>query len=107
MPRRQLYPMPIEGLYDHPEALALPAAGFGMLMRLCLHFWATDCFPLPKSQDELRSIARVHRPTWRQWKAQILRVFEDIRPELEGYYQWRQSRGSTIRMVAARGRAAR
>jgi hypothetical protein len=34
---------------------------------------------------------RAHLPTWRRWKADILRVFEDIRPELERYYQWRES----------------
>jgi hypothetical protein len=36
------------------------------------HFWATECRPLPKSQDELRSIAPVHKPTWRRWNADIL-----------------------------------
>jgi uncharacterized protein YdaU (DUF1376 family) len=107
MPRRNLYPMPIEGLIDHPLAMTFPAAAYGMLCRLSDHFWATECRPLPKSQDELRSIARVHKPTWRRWNANILKVFEDIRPELERYYQWRESKASTIRMVGARGRAVR
>ena len=107
MQRRKLYPMPIEGLIDGPLAMALPAAAYGMLCRLSHHFWATECRPLPRSEDELRSIARAHRPTWRRWQADILKVFEEMRPELERYYQWRESRGSTIRMVGERGRAAR
>jgi uncharacterized protein YdaU (DUF1376 family) len=107
MRRRNLYPMPIEGLIDQPLAIALPAAAYGMLCRLFHHFWATECRPLPKSQDELRSIARAHLPTWRRWNANILKVFEDIRPELERYYRWRESKASTIRMVGARGRAVR
>jgi hypothetical protein len=106
MQRRRLYPMPVEGLIDHPHAMALPAAAFGMLCRLSLHFWRTECRALPRSQDELRSIARAHLPTWRRWKADILKVFEDIRPELERYYEGRESRGGTIRMVALRGSAA-
>jgi hypothetical protein len=43
MPRRKLYPIPIEGLIDHPQAMALPAAAYGMLCRLSHHFWATEC----------------------------------------------------------------
>jgi hypothetical protein len=107
MPRRKLYPMPIEGLIDHPLAMTLPAAAYGMLSRLCIHFWAAECRPLPKSQDELRSVARAHLPTWRCWNADIVKVFEDIRPDLERYYQWRESKGSTIRRIGARGRAVR
>jgi hypothetical protein len=63
MPRHRLFPMPVPCLIDHPEAMALPAAAFGMLSRLCLHFWATECRPLPESQDELRSIVRAHLRT--------------------------------------------
>jgi hypothetical protein len=107
MPHSKLYPMPVDGLIDHPLAMTFPAAGFGILSRLCLHFWQTECRPLPKSQDELRSIARAHLPTWRRWRDDILKVFEDIRPELERYYQWRESKASTIKMVGARGRAVR
>jgi hypothetical protein len=107
MPRRKLYPMPIEGLIDHPVARDLPAAAFGMLSRLCLHFWAAECRPLPKSEDELFAIARAHRPTWRRWKAQILKAFEDIRPELERYFQLRESKGTTLRLLSDRGYAAR
>ncbi len=90
--RRRLFPIPCEGLIDHPSALTLPAAGYGMLLRLCLHFWATECEPLPINDDELQSIARAHKPTWRKWKAQILAVFDDVSPDMERYYLLRVQR---------------
>jgi hypothetical protein len=67
MARRKLYPMPIEGLIDHPDAIALPAAAYGMLARLCGHFWATECRPLPESQDELRSVVRAQGAARSGW----------------------------------------
>jgi len=97
--RRRIPPMPIEALNDHPEAMTLPAAAFGMLMRLTLHFWSTDCRPLPLADHDLRSISRGHAPTWRRWKASILRVFEAIRPELESAWRARENRvGNLIRL---------
>ena len=110
MPRRKLYPMPVEGLVDHPELLAMPAAGAGIVFRLALHFWQTECRPLPTADHELRAIGRVHTPTWRHWKASALRVFEDIRPELEAYWLRRSTKADTLRIAAhtaAVGRRAR
>ena len=106
MRRRHLYPMPIAVIADHPEALTLPAAGFGMLARLCLHFWATECRPLPKSECELRSIARVHSPAWNKHKAAILRVFEDWRPSAEAYYRKREGAARGLKIAARNGGAA-
>jgi len=63
-----------------------------MLMRIFLHFWVTECQPLPVADHELRSIARGHAPTWRHWKASILRVFEAIRPDLEKAWRLHESR---------------
>jgi uncharacterized protein YdaU (DUF1376 family) len=99
MARRKIPPMPIEGLYDHPEAMTLSAAAFGMLTRLALHFWSTECRPLPIADHELRGVCRAHSPTWRHWKASILRIFEAIRPELESTWQARENRvGNLIRL---------
>ncbi len=70
---------------DHPVAMTLPAAAFGMLARLALHFHATECRPLPIADHELMHVARAHAPTWRRWKARVLETFEAIRPEIEGY----------------------
>jgi hypothetical protein len=107
MARRKIPPLPIEGLVDSPEALTLPAAGFGMLMRLILHFWQTGCRPLPVADHELRSIARGHAPTWRRWKSSILRVFETLRPELEAAWQARENRRGNLIRLAHLGNAKR
>lgn len=91
--------MPIEGLVDHPEAMTLPAAAFGMLARLTIHFWVTECRSLPMADHELRSISRGHAPTWRHWKAIILGIFESIRPKMEAAWQARENRvGNLIRL---------
>ncbi len=38
---RKIPRMPVEELHRNPLAMTLPAAGFGMLFRLVLHFWVT------------------------------------------------------------------
>jgi hypothetical protein len=99
MPTRALYPMPVNGLFATPDWITLPAAGRGMLMTICEHFWRSDCRPLPRDDDQLFAIARAHRPTWRHHKAQIMAVFEAIRPELEAY--WRKREGARRGLVNA------
>src|SRR5580704_1239825 len=103
MPRRKLFPIPIEGAVDHPDFVAMPSAAAGSLFRIILHFWQTQCRSLPIADWELRSIARAHAPTWRRWKLQILNVFEAIRPELEAYRRLRESHATTIRFAGRRG----
>ena len=91
MPRRtktgrpRVEPMPIDLLYDHPAALALPSAGFGGLCRLVIHFWISECRPLPIQDHELCHIARMHVPTWRTHKTSILTIFGDLQPLLEAH----------------------
>jgi uncharacterized protein YdaU (DUF1376 family) len=99
--------MPIEGLMDHPEAMTLRAAAFGMLMRLALHFWSTECRPLPIADHELRNISRGHAPTWRHWKASILAVFEAIRPELESARRARENRVENLIRLSQRSASMR
>ena len=77
--------MPVEALVDHPEAMTLPAAAFGMLARLALHFHASQCRPLPTADHELMHIARAHAPTWRHWKARVLAILDDVKPGIEAY----------------------
>jgi len=88
--------MPVSPLYDHPAALYLPAAGFGMVTRLCLHFWATDCRPLPTDDSSLMQIARAHRPTWRHWKSEIMAILADMLPELQAAKAQRDARKSNL-----------
>lgn len=89
MARRRIYPMPVEALYDHPDFIAMPAAGAGIVIRLLLHFWITECRPLPVADHELRAIGRVHTPTWRHWKAQAMTVVEALAPDMRTAYQSR------------------
>jgi hypothetical protein len=87
--------------------LTLPTAAFSTLSHLCLYFWANECRPLPTTQDELRSNARVHQLTWERHRDRVLKAFEDIRPELERYFRLRESKGTTLRQLSDRGYAAR
>jgi hypothetical protein len=58
MPRRQLYPLPVEDLFSNPAYIALPATGRGMLLSLCEHFWKTECLRRPCDDDQLFAIGR-------------------------------------------------
>jgi hypothetical protein len=69
------------------------------------YFWANECGPLPTTQDELRSIARVHQQTWQRHRDRVLKAFEDIRPELEAYYDLRETKGTNLQRLADRGNA--
>lgn len=99
--------MPVDGLIDSPLIPTFPAAAHGMLLRLCLHFWATECRPIPKSDDELRAIMRAHRPTWKNHSAAVLQAFEEWRPEAEAYLALRRAKKTTIHRIGERGRASR
>jgi hypothetical protein len=81
LPRR-LPAFAIDMLTQHPIALTLPAAGFGMLCRLIFHFIATGCRPIPPEGDDLRGIMRAHRGTWTQHRNSILAVFRELEPQL-------------------------
>lgn len=105
--RKKFAPIPVEALAFHPQALALPAAGFGMLMRICIHFWQTECRPLPTGANELFCIARAHRPTWRRYKASILKILADITPELERAWRSRQKRLHNLLRMAQRSASVR
>lgn len=105
--RRNRPPMPIEKLANHPEAMTLSAAGFGILMRLSLHFWLSECRPLPKVKDELFSIGRAHRPTWRRWKPCILRILAEITPDLERNWRARENRRDNLSRMSERSASKR
>ena len=72
--------MPVEDIVDNPRVLVLPAAAYGILVRLLVHFWRSECRPLPKAAHELQSIARAHRPTWRIWSNEILAILDELKP---------------------------
>ena len=102
MPRtktRDLYPMPVHGLFNHPDYVNLPTAGRGMLLSICEHYWRGGCRWIPKDDDQLFAVARAHRPTWRHWKPQIIGIFDTIRPELDAYH--RKRTGNRNGLIAA------
>ena len=103
--RRKLWPMPIAGIVDHPAAIAMQSAAYGALVRLCHHFWMTDCRPLPTNDRLLRQLARAHVPTWAHHKREVMQVFSDVRPELERAFSARRNRTDALRIVALRGGA--
>jgi hypothetical protein len=104
--RRLLFELPVDALFNHRDYVALPAAGRGMLLSLCEHFWRSGCHQLPRDDDQLFALARAHRPTWRHHKAAILQVFEAIRPELERYHRRRENAAAGLAIAAHRGGAA-
>ena len=80
--------------------IGLPTAAVGCLLRLLLHFWSTECRPLPASDRERRLIARAHMPTWRHHGAQVLKIFADVTPGLESYKHLRDVRGTSLSVMA-------
>ena len=103
--RRKLAPFPLHLLIDNPRALALSAAGFGMLSRLICHYWMTDCKALPSSNDELRCIMRAHFATYKAYRSELLSIFAELEPELERSFQAYQNRRDNVLRLAQRGHA--
>ena len=96
----------IDMLTQHPLALTLPAAGFGMLARLIFHFIATNCRPIPPEGDDLRGIMRAHRGTWTQHRESILAVFHDLEPQLIEAEQAYRRRLQRVKDLGEKGRVS-
>jgi hypothetical protein len=96
----------IEMLTQHPLALTLPAAGFGMLTRLIFHFIATNCRPIPPEGDDLRGIMRAHRGTWTQHRESILAVFRELEPQLIEAEQAYRRRLQRVKDLGEKGRVS-
>ena len=96
----------IDMLTQHPLALTLPAAGFGMLCRLIFHFIATQCRPIPKMSDDLCGIMRAHRPTFNTHKADIMAIFRELEPELIEAEQAYRRRLQRVKDLGEKGRVS-
>jgi hypothetical protein len=105
--RRRLFPMPIEALADSELAMTFPAAVYGMLTRLMVHYASTGCAPLPIADHELQHIARAHKPTWRRWKPQLMQALQAILPEIEAYHAFRMQRRGQLKIASWSGGARR
>lgn len=102
--KRQMFPLPVQGIIDNPRFIALPAAGRGMLMTLVLYYWQTECVPLPTKGSEIFCIMRTHPSTWATHKDTILQIFNDVKPELDKYFQLRKTRYAVLADIGDRGR---
>ena len=102
--KRQIFPLPVQGIIDNPRFIGLPVAGRGILMTLVLHYWQTECEPLPEGGSELFSIARCHSTTWSNHRNTILRIFNEVKPELDKYFQLRKTRYAVLADIGDRGR---
>ena len=109
--RRRLFPLPIENIIDDPIISTFHPAVFGMLCKIILHYWHTECAPLPTRSTDLCALARGHIPTWCRWQVEIMAAFERVRPSLDSYLIARQTKSTTIkhlqRHAVARSKAAR
>lgn len=100
MKARKIYEMPVEGMFLHPEFIKLPAAGVGSLVRLVMHYWMTDCAPIPIAHSELFAVCRPSPRVWNTHKTIILKIFKDIEPSLRDYFERRAGlRDNLIRLA--------
>jgi hypothetical protein len=104
---RKIYPMPVQSLMESADLARLPAAGAGIVFRLCLHAWQTMPHPLPIADHELRAIARAHQATWREHKALCMQVIAAWRPQALSYWNERERKATTLKFAGQLGRAAR
>ena len=96
-----------EMLTNHPLALTLPAAAFGMLCRLIFHYIMTECRPIPPDGDNLRGIMRCHRSTWTEHKTDILAVFQDLAPKLQEADRLYKQRIQRVKDLGEKGNVSR
>lgn len=101
--RLKRYPMVVAPLFDSPAALQLPCAAYGMLMRLCMHAWATGFAPMPIADSELKHIARAHGPQWHKHKPLVMAAFEDWLEPARTYHLWRLSSRTQLRIAGQSG----
>lgn len=106
MLRRKIAPIPLEIVTDRADVMALPVSAYGMLLKLVVHYWQTDCRPLPADNDRLFSIATAHRSTWVAHKSEIMRIVVECAPALEHALKARQNKLNVLAELRERGHAA-
>lgn len=82
------------------------SAAYGILARLLDHFWFTDCAPFPAVDHALYQLARAHKPTWFQNRAEIKAVLVDVLPELKAARVRYDQRSSILRGLSQKGALA-
>lgn len=102
---REIWPMPIQAIVENPIALTMPNAVFGSLIRLCHHYWITNCLPLPESNAELQVISRAVAPIWNKHREAILKAFSEVQPSLDAYRKKRLSGELFINFASQKARS--
>ena len=105
--RRHIPPLPIELIFDHPQLNALPIAGFGMVLKIILHFWHGECANPNMSDERLFSISQAHKPTWHVHKPVIKTILADVFPVLERAWYTRTNRKIRLAERGLEGASAR
>lgn len=88
MARRRIIKMPVDCIIDHPGFIVMGPAARGMLMTIVLFHWQTGFKRFMITGHELFAIARAHPQAWSKYRADILNILNDIRPELERSYAY-------------------
>lgn len=107
MSKRDPYPLPLAEIARNPVLLSLPAAAYGMALRIVIHYSLTECRPLPSSKSELLHIARAHRVQWAQYGKDIQAVLDAVLPTVEAYKRKRDGNKAGLIEASARSNARR
>jgi hypothetical protein len=78
-------------------------ASRGMAVSLIIHYWRTECAPLPTQPARLFVAAHGDPAGWHRHKDTILRLFSEIKQDLDFYMQSRKLRKSIMQGVQAKG----
>ena len=106
MAKRKIPPLPVEVFALHPGILRMNTAAYGAFWRLVLHFWMTDCSPLPETDHQRFLIARAHKPTWCASRDEIRVILDEICPELSTARSLYDKRSSLLGDMRSRAQAA-
>jgi uncharacterized protein YdaU (DUF1376 family) len=105
--KRRIPDMPIEAIFLNPRLATLSPAPFGMVMRILMHYWFTECRPLPKAEAEICAIGRTHRSTWTANKAEILSILDELQDAIKARREQKAGSLARIRALAHRGAEVR
>jgi len=105
--RRRVPPLPVAELISHPNYIAMPCAGVGIVFRLIIHYWVTECAALPSAERELVAIARAHRATWRRHRLSVMVILADVLPILYRAHVHRLARRQNLLLASQAGVASR
>ena len=102
--KRKIYDMPVDEVYLHPEFIGLSSSGRGTVFTLLLHYWLSDCAPLPTAPNELFAVCRPSPRVWATHKHIILKIFNDVSPGMSRNLAYKKMRHEVARDLGERGR---